>query len=294
MIPRRIFAFLLAVFLCWGPAIAFAQTTPETGLATAEEDASWERIAERAEQLAGREDASEFALNRLRAELVAWRDIFLSRTSINAGRIATVDAQLAALGPAPESGEEAPPVAARRAALEAQRQDLMAPRLLAEESFARANGLISEFDTQLLARQTAALTVRGPSPLNITHLGAAVTALWDLVQVIGAETRARAEQHIGSGRLIAGLPRAILLFLVALACLGLFRRRLTAWRQQVRQENRRFAPIWLFILSLAQLLIPTIGLVALAEALTTLDVFGLRGNDMVEALPAAGFVVLFA
>ncbi|MEM9788051.1 MAG: DUF3772 domain-containing protein, partial [Pseudomonadota bacterium] len=208
--------------------------------------------------------------------------------------IATVDAQLAALGPAPESGEEAPPVAARRAALEAQRQDLMAPRLLAEESFARANGLISEFDTQLLARQTAALTVRGPSPLNITHLGAAVTALWDLVQVIGAETRARAEQHIGSGRLIAGLPRAILLFLVALACLGLFRRRLTAWRQQVRQENRRFAPIWLFILSLAQLLIPTIGLVALAEALTTLDVFGLRGNDVVEALPAAGFVVLFA
>ncbi|MDX8348884.1 DUF3772 domain-containing protein [Cognatiyoonia sp. IB215446] len=291
----RVFAALVASWLlCLAPVGVAAQTATEPGVETAEEEASWERIAQRAEQLAARDDASEFALNRLRAELVSWRDIFLARTSINAGRIATVEAQLAALGAVPDSGEESELIGQRRAALEAQLQELIAPRLLAEEAYARANGLIGEFDAQLLQRQTAALTERGPTPLNPAHAAGAVAALWDLVQVIGVETSARTEQQWGAGRLIAGLPRAILLFLVALACLGLFRRRLTAWRQQVRRDNRRFAPVWLFILSLAQLLIPTIGLVALSEALTTLDIFGLRGDDVVEALPEAGFVVLFA
>lgn len=294
MIARCLAAFAAVCLFCVAPVPGSAQTGDEPVAEAAEEEASWERIAQRAEQLAARDDASEFALNRLRAELVTWRDVFLARTSINAGRIATVDAQLAALGPAPESGVESERIAARRAALEAQRQDLIAPRLLAEEAYARANGLIGEFDAQLLLRQTAALTERGPTPLNLTHLAGAAAALWDLVQVIGVETSARTGQQWGAGRLVAGLPRAILLFVVALVCLGLFRRRLTVWRQQVRRHNRRFTPVWLFTLSLAQLLIPTIGLVALSEALTTLDVFGLRGSDVVAALPEAGFVVLFA
>ncbi len=293
MMLVRFFALLLTALLCWAPIMAAAQEQPDANLTQAEENGSWERIARRAEQLAGREDASEFALNRLRAELVEWRDVFLARTSTNAGRLATVDAQIAALGPVPESGEEAEPIATRRAALEAQRQDLIAPRVLAEESFARANGLISEFDALLLQRQTAELTLRGPSPLNLTHLGNAAGALWSLVQVIGVETGVRAEQHIGSGKLLAVLPRALLFFVIAVACLGLFRRRLTMWRMQVRQRNDRFTPIWLFFLSLAQLLIPTLGLFALTEGLSTLDVFGLRGGSVVEAVPVAGFVVLF-
>ena len=295
MILSRIPAFCLLMLLCLGPVSGVAQVpTADDAAQEAEDDAGWVRIAQRAEQLAARPDASEFALNRLRAELVIWRDVFLARTSVNAGRIATVDAQLAALGPAPESGEEAPLVATRRAALQEQRQELAAPRQLAEEAFARANGLISEFDAQLLQRQPAALTVRGPTPLNLTHLAGAVAGLWNLAGVIMVETQARVEQNVGSGRLWAGLPRAILFFALALACLGLFRRRLTAWRQQVREADNRFASFWLFVLSLAQLLIPTFGLVALAEALSTLDIFGLRGNDVVEALPGAGFVVIFA
>ncbi|MEL6681210.1 MAG: DUF3772 domain-containing protein [Pseudomonadota bacterium] len=294
MILQRLSGVLFGILMLFGPVSAVAQETPDLPAVQAEEDTGWDRIAERAEQLASREDASDFALRRLRAELVTWRDVFLARTSINAGRVATVDAQIAALGAVPESGEEAEPVASRRAALEAQRQELIAPRLLAEESFARANGLISEFDAQLRQRQTAALTVRGPSPLNFSHFAGAVAATWDLISVIGVETRARAEQQLGSGQLINALPRALALIVVAIACLGLFRRRLTSWRQQVHQQNRRFGPVWLFVLSLAQLLIPTLGLVALAEALRTLDIFGLRGSDVVAALPEAGFVVLFA
>lgn len=287
-------AVWLALTLCLVPLAGVAQDIPDVLEATEPEEVTWTRLAERAEALAGREDASEFALNRLRAELVVWRDVFLSQTSINAGRIATVDAQIAALGVIPESGEEAEVVAARRAALITQRQELIAPRLLAEEAWARANGLIGEFDTQVRQRQTSALTVRGPSPLNLTHMAAAVGTLWETLQVTWVETSVRVQQHAASGQLWSKLPRAILFLAIALACLSVFRRKLTDWRARLVDGGERFQLLGLVILSLAQLIVPTLGLLALSQGLATLDVFGLRGSGIIEFFPLAGFIVLFA
>lgn len=288
------FAVWLTAALWLVPVTVAAQQSLD-GVATAVmDDASWERLAERAEALAQRQDASDFAIGRLRAELVVWRDIFLSRTSVNAGRISTIDAQIAALGLVPENGEEATVVADRRAALQLQRLDLIAPRLLAEEAHARANGLISEFDAQVLQRQTAALTERGPSPLNWTHLAAGVTTLWDTLRTIGVETRARIGQHIASGQFLERLPRALLFLAIAFLALGVGRRRLTAWRAQIANRGQRMQLFGLVVLSLMQLLIPTIGLVALSMGLSTLNIFGLRGSDVIEMLPDAGFVVIFA
>lgn len=294
MIFRHYLAALLAALVSVAPIVAVAQDVPTTATVAELDVAVWERLAQRAETLAGREDASEFALNRLRSELVVWRDEFLSQTGTNEGRINTVDAQISALGPVPESGEEPQAVAGRRAFLTAQRQDLIAPRLLAQEAYARANGLIFEFDMKVRKSQTVALTVRGPSPLSLTHMGSAIATLWDTLRVIGAETNARVDQQIGSGQLLANLPRAVLFFLVALGCLGMFRRRLTDWRAALMNNDLRFARLWLFVLSLAQIIIPTIGLVALSEGMSTLDIFGLRGNDLVDAMPSAGFVIIFA
>ena len=294
MIMRRLACGLLALLLCCVPLLATAQdTSADTGTA-AMDDATWERLASRAEASAARDDVSEFALNRLRAELVVWRDEFLSRSGVNAGRLATVDAQLAALGTAPDSGDEPQAVAYRRAALVAQRQELAAPGLLAQEAYARADGLISEFDARVRARQTAALTQRGPSPLAPTNLSGAVTAIWTTLTTVGSETGARLERQIGSGQLWSVLPRALVLFVFAVFCLGMVRRWITAWRLQISTYDQRFASFWMFLLSLVQILIPTIGLVALSEALGTLDVFGLRGRDVLGALPDAGFVVIFA
>ena len=55
-------------------------------------DDTFERIASRAEDLAANEDASLFAMTRLRAELVIWRDGFIEAANANAGRLATVEA----------------------------------------------------------------------------------------------------------------------------------------------------------------------------------------------------------
>jgi len=290
---RYLSALLLwALFAVALPFSAAAQEAPasETEVSAAE---SFARLAQRAEDLAARNDASLFAISRLRAELVVWRDQFLDQMDLNAGRIATVDAQLVALGPVPEDGEEAQVVAVRRAALLSQRRELMAPRLLAQESFARANGLIGEFDARALQQQTDELTVRGPSPLNPTHVSGAIAAFWGLIEVVGVEIGAGFQVKLESGKLGRDLPRVLALLVVAIGLLGAGRRLVTRWRAGLAERPSRWRPLILFLLSLVQIIVPLLGLLALTEALQSLDIFGLRGGDVVAAIPLAGSFVIF-
>ncbi len=312
--------FLIGLFAVTHPVTAMAQETPQADaptetqteaptetspetqpqlpadipieVAPADTD-SFERLAQRAEDLAGRDDASLFAISRLRAELVVWRDRFLEQTNVNAGRIATVDAQIAALGVVPESGEEAPTVAARRAALATQRNALEAPRLLAQESYARANGLIGEFDTMSLQQQTDELSVRGPSPLNPVHIGAAITALWQLVDVVGAEIVAGFNVRLENGALGRDLPRVLLLLVLGIGLLSVGRGMVTRWRTTLQSRQGSWRPMVLFIASLIQIAVPLLGLVALTEALKALDIFGLRGGALLDVVPMAGSFVIF-
>ena len=292
MIRHLTAVITLALSLALVPLVATAQednVTEETVVA----EEGFARLAQRAEALATREDASLFAISRLRAELVVWRDEFLLQSDVNAGRIATVDAQLAALGPAPENGEEAAVVADRRAALLAQRQALEAPRLLAQEAYARANGLIGEFDARSLQQQTDALTVRGPSPLNPTHMGEAITAIWALIGVIGVEIVAGFNFRLENGQLGQALPRVLVLLTIGVGLLGAGRRLVTRWRAAIAERDSRWRPLSLFLLSGVQIIVPLIGLFALTEALHSLDIFGLRGSDVVGAIPMAGSFVIF-
>ncbi|MDP5344541.1 MAG: DUF3772 domain-containing protein, partial [Paracoccaceae bacterium] len=170
MIRQLIQLALVWLFLAAPQAtLAQAELSPAPALVAVGDDAaSWERLAARAEALAQLETISVFAISRLRAELVVWRDIFLQQSDLNAGRLATVNAQIAALGPLPDDGIEPDAITARRSALDDLRAQLLAPRLLAQESYARANGLIGELDNRIVQRQTAALFERGPAPVDPT------------------------------------------------------------------------------------------------------------------------------
>ncbi|MCG3267675.1 DUF3772 domain-containing protein [Yoonia sp. I 8.24] len=285
MIRRFVLILCLA---CFWPLVGAAQDATET------ETQAWEQVATRAESMAGREDASRFAIQRLRAELVIWRDRFLADTTINAGRLETVDTQIAALGLAPENGDEAEAIADRRAELAAQRQALAAPGLLAEESYARANGLISEFDVMVLQQQADALTERGESPLKPQYFGPAVAAVWNIGVTIAVETQAGFSAHVAAGALLSHIPRASVFLIVAIALIGTGRRRVTKWRMNLAQSQIRFVPLWLFLLSLVQIIVPVLGLFMLTVGLQTLEVFGLVGDAVVGTLPTAGFAVVFA
>ncbi|WP_108815081.1 DUF3772 domain-containing protein [Loktanella sp. Alg231-35] len=289
---RRLSAFLLVAIVAISlPLAAMAQDASGPVDVIAEQN-DWERLATRAEALAGSEDPSLFTIQRLRAELVKWRDQFLADSAVNGGRIGTVNTQIAALGPVPESGIEPEAVAARRAALQAQLTNLTAPRLLAQESYARANGIISEFDGLVLREQTAQLGQRGPSPLNPTHLAAAVAAIWQILGFIGAETTTEIGVRFGSGALLAVLPRALALLVVGIALIGGGRRYITRLRANLAERGGRWLTLRLFLLSLVQIIVPLLGLVLLTASLQEFDIFGLRGDLVVEAIPVAGLFVI--
>ena len=280
----------LALMLAFGPAQAQTAANPQTPALVEDE---WQRIAQRAEMLAGNPDASLFTIRRLRAELVNWREEFLKEASANSGRLDTLNAQLAALGEPPESGEEPPAVATRRAALQDQRDALLGPRLLAQEAYARANGIIAEFDARLLLEQTAELTERGPTPLNPVHLLAAVTASWQLLEFVTAETAAEISFGSETGRLWRALPRALGFLAIGLVLLSVGRRFVVQWRSAIEARETRFQPIWLFLLSFIQIVVPLTGLVLLGIGLETSQLFGLRGTAMVDRLPYAGAYLIF-
>lgn len=303
MIRRFAVLVLIGLFAVTHPVAAIAQDTTQTDTRTdtpteplrdiaPPEPDSFERLAERAEELAGREDASLFGISRLRAELVMWRDQFLAQTNVNAGRIATVDAQIEALGMVPESGDEAPAVAARRADLISQRADLEAPQLLAQESYARANGLIGEFDTMSLQQQTGELTVRGPSPLNPVYIGEAVAALWQLVDVVRIEIATGFTVRRETGELTRQLPRVVLLLVLSIGLLSVGRRMVTRWLETLVRRKGHWRPLSVFAASLVQIAVPMLGLLALTEALKALNIFGLRGGDMLDAVPVAGSLII--
>jgi hypothetical protein len=123
---------------------------PSPGIAFDE----WDRVARRAEVALQEDRASNAALESLRVDLVAWRARLELVRSGGDNRIATLRAQIAALGPAPEDPTaDAPEIATRRAELNRQLARLDAPRLTADEAYSRADSLIREIDTRIRERQ---------------------------------------------------------------------------------------------------------------------------------------------
>ena len=131
-----------------------------------DDQAEWEAVAERANAALVSSLASNAAFGDLRSELADWRDRFLARQTLNAARITTVRAQIAALGEVPQAGAENANIAARRALLNVQLSKLRAPVTLALEAYTQANGQIGEIDSIIRDRQTELFLERSQSPLN--------------------------------------------------------------------------------------------------------------------------------
>ena len=266
---------------------------PLIGDATGVDYAAWNLAAERAEGLVQRNQASPFALDRLRAEVGEWRDVFAQAMTENAGRLTTLDSQIAALGPEPAEGAtEAASITVRRTELIASRDALAAPGILAAEAHARASGLLREAESQLRDRQTAALMERTPSPLNPAHWLSSVAQLWTGAQTVGAEVGAEfsvaASNAQGLGRIIVGgvaIIAAIFLFL----------------------RGPRYARTWghgsgigvaSFLAELtstiAQAALPLLGLFLLTFGISSLDLFGPRAQAVWATVPLTGSVIILS
>jgi small-conductance mechanosensitive channel len=258
--------------------------------------AAWEAVAVRAEELTGDDTSTPEALEAVRVEVFDWRARLLAAQNTNASRIETLRTQLTALGPAPAEGaEDAPEIAARRAELTDQLTRLEAPGLVAQEAYRRADGLIDEIDRATRDREADELLKLWPMPVNPANWPSALGALRDMAVTLYDETRRAVRWP--SNRVTLGNNLPLILLYLALALGLLWRGRDWIDRLVMRLQTigaRRAQRLWETLASLGQIVIPIIGVVALAEALQLSGMIGILGRDIVAVLPGMGTALFMA
>jgi len=293
----RAISLVFAMCLSWHAAPVHAQAqmpadAEQSGLNMAE----WEVEATRAENLIEAGRASTAFFENLRSGLVGWRAAFLVAQGTNAERIATIEAQIEALGPVPEDGVEPAQLADRRARLTEQLAIAQLPRVTATEAFNRADGLIGEIDTILADRQAQELLRLDPTPLNPLNWTAALGAIGDVAREIDRDSRER----IGRDDLMAGArdnAGGIALFsLVGLILILRGRTWVLAIADRIlsRSGSRRGRVALAYIVSLGQFLLPAAGVLMVMIALSLTGIAGTELTELVLAALALVLGIIFA
>ncbi|MDE4096274.1 DUF3772 domain-containing protein [Phaeobacter gallaeciensis] len=266
-----------------------AQSTEEIRAMSAE----WQKTATRAEQVIDANRASNAALEQLRSELARFRQTFLSSGTDNADRIRTLEGQLEALGPPPAEGEtEAEDIAQLRASLRDQLNALRVPRVVSEEAYSRADGLIAEIDKIIRERRTKRLLERGPSPLNPQYWPEAAADLSDAGMAVWHETAFQLGNDTTRERISNNLPAILLLLLLS----GLLLLRGRPWARAAGSHLRQYGGggtgVWSFVVSLLEVLLPFGGILLLTAAIDLSGLLGLRGSLLTDYVPVWAFLLL--
>ncbi len=296
---RRWIAGLLCLLLAavvWGavpigPGAAHAQEQTGTDALTEADFEAWEKTATRGEEAISDSRASDQAFEELRLQLVDWRTRFQVAEQRNASRISILEAQIQTLGAAPgEGSSESNTIAARRAELTEQYQELVAPVRKAEEAYTRANGMIAEIDRLIRERQQTKLLTRGPSPLNPGHLRQALEDVHMVSRIVLAEVNSSMGLRSDIKTFQDNLPAIVFLLLLAGVLLVRGRR----WFQKIvdwtirRDAGSARLFVVAMIVSVGQVILPMIGLLALVAALLATSMFGPNGEGLIRAIPTMG------
>ena len=263
---------------------------------TEEDYVAWERVAKRAEESLANHRASGAAFEELRNDLADWRSRFLTEQNRNSDQISTLKNQIEALGPVPEEGQsESPELAARRAQLEEEYNTLVAPALKAREAHARANGLISRFDSLLRTRQQEQFLQRGPSPIFPSTLIAAGEELHTVFRILVGEIRSSATLRSDITQFRQNLLQITILLGLSLLLLIRGRtwfRKLVIWI--MRRGGRDGALVGAMVLSLGQVILPVIGVILLVAALMSTRMLGPNGENLLLSVTGMGIAFFFA
>ena len=284
---------LIQCVLALGLVVAFV-TASLAQDAIVDEFERYNVMALRAEEAIANNTLGDETFEAMRARIAQYRASFDAARTANAGRIATLREQLAALGAAAEgenAAPEDPEVAAKRADLNAQLAALLAPVQKAEASFLEADGLIRQIDQLLRDRQTNKLLSISPSPLNPVHWPQAWTDLRQAFSGIwvqddfkgGSEHWATLQENI----LVVFLSTFIGLVLIV---------RGRNWATRIVGELERYGArgfgIWRFLVSLLRIVFPLIGLSSVALAIGAAGIMGARGNEILRLVPLVGGLML--
>ncbi len=216
MILTLMRSLFIALMLALLPA-ALAGPSFIVGSATAQQASAavdytrWAQTANRASNAIEAARASTAAFEELRTQLVDWRDQFFAAQNANANAIATTQAQLKALGAAPEAGEEDPEIVLQRTDLADRLNRLTAPGRQAQLAYSEADGMIKGIDGIIRERQTEELLELGPSPLNPQNWQAGLTALSETFDTVRGEVSRVMINDVQYAELRNDLPKVLIL-----------------------------------------------------------------------------------
>ncbi len=258
--------------------------------------AAWNSVAQRAEAAIEAGRVSDRAFGALRAEIVVWRERFLRDLDVNAARIETLDAQIAALGPAPTDGESEPDgVAVQRSELAERLESARAPVRAAEVAFTQADGLIGEIDAIIRDRRAGVRLRKDPFPLNPVYWGPALGDLAGSLRSVQTEFEESLSSDARLRVFVDGLPG--ILFMLAVSAVLLLRGRTLprrACQGILRRISDRPGRVVEFALSTVELVLPLLGILLLQWAVEASGLSGARGSLIVGYLPYIGFCALGA
>lgn len=280
-------AFFATVLLLSGTVFLLAQT------GDGPDYDAWRVIANRAEASVEAGRASDLALEELRSELVGWRETLADAQATNANAIQIIESQLAALGAVPEGEIEPVDISQQRQSLTERLAQLKVPVKTAEIAYTEANGLIRGIDGIIRNRQTEELLELGPTPINPIIWPAGLEALQKSLASVGFEINTAWANPIQNAEFRKNLPEVLLLLTLAMLLLLRGRR----WVEYlVLGIQKRSATLWRWLaasaLSLGQVIVPFIGLLALIEAAYATELAGLRGERILSVMAEAGFAIL--
>jgi len=293
---RRLHLFCLILCLGLGMGLAFTGSAWAQGQHNADmlDYPAWEDLAARADVMLEQGAAATDELESMRGQISGWRQQFIEMQRVNATAILTVQDQLAALGPPPESGGEDESIVAQREELQRRLARLQAPIRLAELARSRADGLILGIDSLIRDRQTEELLRLGPSPVNPLHWPAAARALYRAVDTTRREIVTNVHSAFRINRFQNGLPITIVLSAVGVLLLSRGRR----WCSRLSDSvlgNEAHAGRWIlsFLLSLGEWFLPFAGVYLLVIAISLTGLLGAQGLSLISALlPAASIFLL--
>lgn len=254
----------------------------------------WIETADRAEKAVDANKASNAAFEQLRSEINDYREIFDRVRNQNSERIRTLEGQIAAVGPAPTDGKTEPPdLAELRKHLEDQLSAIQVPRIIAQEAFSRANGLIDEIDRVIRARKTKTLLERGPTPLNPIYWSHAWHDIQESASALVNETIVNVRTDTVREQVQNNAPAIVVLLVIGVILLW----RGKAWSQfagdYLRSLGGRGTGVWTFVTSLFRIFLPWIGVMCLWSAIYLTGALGIRGLLLWEHVPGWAAAILY-
>ena len=279
-------AFIACLWFC--VSAAFAQDT------LVEELERWDTLANRAETAVDLEQGSDQVFEALRASIADYRADFDAARDLNSARINTLREQIAALGPAPEgegAAPEDPDVASKREELNQQLNALLVPVQKAEAEFVRADALIRQIDQILRERQANELVRVSPTPLNPANWPGAIDDLITGAELMWAEKPENVDAQSWP-ELRQTLPLVVVLTALGLVLILRGRQWSNRIVQRLHTMGARGFGIWRFLVSLLRIILPFAGLVLLALAAISTNLFGPKSSDAILTLAFLGGIML--